>query len=73
MADPVWVLREVPAPIDEFSGQLAALQCAFDNYKESAFSVDTDSGRSKKKESKKKKKDGKHRRGRSGDSESPVC
>ena len=35
MADPVWVLREVPAPIDEqanqvraFSGQLAALQHA---------------------------------------------
>jgi hypothetical protein len=48
-----------------FSGHLAALQRAFGNYEESAFSVDEDSGRSKKMESKKKKKDDKSRRGHS--------
>ena len=59
-ADRVWVLREELAPTDEqanqvgaFSGQLAALQRAFDDYEESAFSVDKDSGRCKKMESKK--------------------
>jgi hypothetical protein len=63
-ADQVRVLREAPAPSDEqanqvgaFGGQLAALQRAFDNYEESAFSVDEDSGRSKSKKRKKKKKD----------------
>ena len=57
------VLREAPAPSDKqtnqvgaFSGQLAALQCAFGDYKESAFSADKDSTRSTKKASKKKKK-----------------
>ena len=57
------MLREAPAPSDEqanqvgaFGGQLAALQRAFDNYEESAFSVDEDSGRSKTKKKKKKKK-----------------
>jgi len=60
-ADHVWVLREELAPSDEqanqvgaFSGQLTALQRAFDDYEESAFSVDEDSGRCKKMESKKK-------------------
>ena len=49
-ADQVRVLREAPAPSDEqanqvgaFGGQLAALQCAFDDYKKSAFSVDEES------------------------------
>jgi len=67
-ADRVRVLREAPAPSEEqanqvgaFSGQLAALQYAFDDYEESAFSVDEDSGRSKKKESKKTKKDDRSR------------
>ena len=57
------VLREAPAPSDEqakevgaFVGQLAALQCAFNDYKESAFLVDEESDRTKKKEKKKKKK-----------------
>jgi hypothetical protein len=70
-ADHVRVLREAPAPSDEqanqvgaFGGQLAALQCAFDDYKESAFSVDEDSGRSKTKKKKKKKKDDENKRGR---------
>jgi hypothetical protein len=71
-ADHVWVLCEAPAPSDEqanqvgaFGGQLAALQCAFDNCKESAFSVDEESVISKKKEKKKKKKkDDDSRRGR---------
>jgi len=56
------VLREAPAPSDEqanqvgaFGGQLTALQRAFDDYKESAFSVDEDSGRSKTKKKKKNK------------------
>ena len=63
-ADQVRVLREAPAPIDEqanqvgaFGGQLAALQCAFNDYVESAFSVDADSSRSKMKKKTKKKKD----------------
>jgi hypothetical protein len=71
-ADRVRVLREAPAPSDEqanqvgaFGGQLAALQRAFDDYKESAFSVDEDSGRSKTKKKKKKKKDDKSSSGRS--------
>jgi hypothetical protein len=66
------VLREAPAPSDEqanqvgaLGGQLAALQRAFDDYKESAFSVDEDSGRSKTKKKKKKKKDDKSSSGRS--------
>ena len=53
-ANRVRVLREAPAPSDEqanqvraFGGQLAALQRAFNDYEESAFSVDEDSGRSK--------------------------
>ena len=57
------VLREAPAPSDEqanqvgaFGGQLAALQRAFDNYKESAFSVDEDSGRSKTKKKRRRRK-----------------
>ena len=52
-ADRVRVLREAPAPSDEqanqvgaFGGQPAALQSTFKDYKESAFSVDKDSGRS---------------------------
>ena len=56
------VQREAPAPSDEqanqvgsFGGQLKALQCAFDDYEESAFSVDQDSSRSKMKKKKKKK------------------
>ena len=72
-ADRVRVLREAPAPNDEqanqvraFGGQLVALQCAFDDYEESTFSVDKDSGRSKKREKKKKKKkDNESRSGRS--------
>ena len=63
-ADHVRVLRETPAPSEEqanlvgaVSGQLAALQRAFDDYKESAYLVDKDSNKSKKKERKKKKKD----------------
>jgi hypothetical protein len=71
-ADRVRVLREAPAPSDEqanqvgaFGGQLAALQRAFDDYKESAFSVDEDSSRSKTKKKKKKKKDDKSSSGRS--------
>ena len=70
-ADRVRVLREAPAPSNEqanqvgaFGGQLAALQRAFDDYEESAFSVDEDSGRSKTKKKKKKKKDDESRRGR---------
>ena len=67
------MLREALAPSDEqanqvgaFGGQLAALQRAFDNYEESAFSADEESGRSKKKEKKKKKKkDHESRSGRS--------
>jgi len=66
------VLREALAPSDEqanqvgaFGGQLAALQRAFDNYEESAFSVDEDSGRSKMKKKKEKKKDDESSRGRS--------
>ena len=66
------VLREAPAPSDEqanqagaFGGQLAALQRAFEDYKESAFSVDEDSGRSKTKKKKKKKTDDDSYRGRS--------
>ena len=62
------VLREAPAPSDEqanqvgaFGGQLTALQRAFNDYEESAFSVDKDSGRSKKKESKKTKKNDRSR------------
>ena len=62
-ADHVRVLHEALTPSNEqanqvraFSGQLVTLQRAFDNYEESAFSVDKDSGRSKKNESKKKKK-----------------
>ena len=73
----VWVLCEAPAPSNEqanqvgaFSGKLTALQCAFDDYKESVFSVDKESSTSKKKESKNKKKDNKSRCGRSGDSKS---
>ena len=68
-ADHVWMLRKAPAPSNEqanqvgaFSGQLAALQRAFDDYKESTFSVDKDSGRSTKKASKKKKNDDMSRR-----------
>jgi hypothetical protein len=71
-ADRVRVLREAPAPSDEqanqvgaFGGQLAALRRAFDNYKESAFSVDEDSSRSKTKKKKKKKKDDESSSGRS--------
>ena len=70
-ADRVRVLREAPAPSNEqanqvgaFGGQLAALQRAFDDYEESAFSVDEDSGRSKTKKKKKKKKDDENKRGR---------
>jgi len=70
-ADRVRVLREAPAPSDEqanqvgaFGGQLAALQRAFDDYEESAFSVDADSGRSKTKKKSKKKKDDANSRGR---------
>jgi hypothetical protein len=62
-ADQVRVLGEAPAPSDEqanqvgaFGGQLVALQRAFNDYEESAFSVDEDSGRSKSKKKKKKKK-----------------
>ncbi len=58
------MLREAPAPSNEqanqvgaFGRQLAALQRAFDDNEESAFSVDEDSGRSKTKKKKKKKKD----------------
>jgi len=52
--------------VGEFGGQLAALQRAFDNYEESAFSANKESGRSKKKEKKKKKKkDDESRSGRS--------
>ena len=76
-ADRVRILREALAPSKEqanlvgvVSGQLAALQCAFDDYKESAYLVDKDSYKSKKKESKKKKKDTKSRRGRGSDSKS---
>jgi hypothetical protein len=47
-----------------------ALQCAFNDFEESAFSVDEISGRSKKKKSKKKMKVDKCRRRRSGDSKS---
>jgi len=69
----VRVLCKAPAPSDKqanqvgaFGGQLTALQCAFDDYKESAFSVDKESGKSKKREKKKKKKkDNKSRSGRS--------
>jgi hypothetical protein len=74
-ADRVRLLREAPAPSDEqanqvgaFGGQLAALQRAFDDYEESAFSVDEDSGRSKSKKKKKKnmkKKDDESSSGRS--------
>jgi hypothetical protein len=71
-ADRVRVLCEAPAPSDEqanqvgaFGGQLAALQRAFDDYEESAFSVDEDSGRSKSKKRKKKKKDDESSSGRS--------
>jgi len=67
----VRVLREAPAPNDEqanlvgaFGGQLAARQRAFDDYEESAFSVDKDSGRSKTKKKKKKKKEDDSSRGR---------
>jgi hypothetical protein len=70
-ANRVTVLREAPVPSDEqanqvgaFGGQLAALQRPFDDYKESAFSVDEESIKSKKKEKKKKKKDNDSRRGR---------
>ena len=63
-ADHVSVLREAMAPnkeqtnlVNAVSGQLTALQCAFDDYKESAYLVDKDSSKSKKKESKKKKND----------------
>ncbi len=72
-ADRVRVLREAPAPSDEqanqvgaFGGQLGALQRAFNDYEESAFSVDKESVKSKKKEKKKKKKkkDKDSRRGR---------
>ena len=70
-ADRVRVLREAPAPRDEqanqvgaFGRQLVALQRAFDDYEESAFSVDEDSGRSKTKKKKKKKKDDESSRGR---------
>ena len=72
-ANCVRALPEAPAPSDEqanqvgaFGGQLTALQCAFDDYKESAFSVDKESINSKKKEKKKKKKkkDNNSRRGR---------
>ena len=66
------VLCEAPAPsnkqanqVGAFGGQLTALQCAFDDYKESAFSVNEDSGRSKIKKKKKKKKDDDSSRGRS--------
>ena len=68
------VLCEARAPsnkqanqVGAFGGQLTALQCAFDDYKESAFSVDEQSGRSKKREKKKKKKkkDDESRSGRS--------
>ena len=62
-ANCVRVLREAPAPSDDqanqvgaFGGKLTALQRAFDDYEESAFSVDKDSGRSKKRKKKKKKK-----------------
>ena len=62
-ADRVRGLREAPAPSDEqanqvgaFGGQLAALQRAFDDYKESAFSVDEDSSRSKTREKRRSRK-----------------
>ena len=65
------MLREAPAPSDEqanqvgaFGGQLPALQRAFNDYKESAFSVDADSGRNKMKKKTKKKKDDESSRGR---------
>ncbi len=51
--------------VGAFGGQLAALQRAFDDYEESAFSVDADSGRSKTKKKKKKMKDDDSSRGRS--------
>ena len=62
-ADCVRVLQEAPVPSKEqanlvgmVSRQLAALQRAFDDYKESAYSVDKDSYKNKKKKIKKKKK-----------------
>ena len=62
-ADCVRLLREAPAPSEEqanlfgaVSGELMALQHAFDDYEESAYSVDEDSGKSTKKKSKKKKR-----------------
>ena len=62
-ADQVRVLPEAPAPSDEqanqvgaFGGQLVALQCAFNDYEESAFSVDQDSGRSKTKKNRRRRK-----------------
>ena len=49
--------------VGAFGGQLAALQRAFDDYEEIAFSVDADSGRSKAKKKTKKKKDDESSRG----------
>ena len=76
-ADRVRVLREAPAPnkeqanlVDAVSRKLAALQRAFDDYKESTYLVDEDSRKSKKKESKKKKKGTKSRCNHGGDSKS---
>ena len=56
--------------VSAVSGQLAALQCASVDYEESAYSVDKDSSKIKKKENKKKKKDTKSGRSRGGDSKS---
>ncbi len=42
--------------VGAFGGQLAALQRAFDDYKESAFSVDEDSDRSKTREKRRSRK-----------------
>jgi hypothetical protein len=76
-ADRIQTLREALAHrkdeanlVGVVSEQLAALQCAFDDYKESAYLVDEDSSKSKKQESKKKKKDTKSRHGCGGNSES---
>jgi len=70
MSDAVWSTRRenkinTVEQLKKIKLTIAALQCAFDDYKESAFSVDEDSGRSKMKKKKKKKKDDDSSRGRS--------
>jgi hypothetical protein len=57
-------LKQVAKEQFKLRGQLAALQRAFDDYEESAFSVDADSSRSKTKKKTKKKKDDGSSRGR---------